>query len=40
MPDRFHWWASLMCQQFTQAEFRDGTAWHYMQSIMQQVDGA
>lgn len=39
MPDRTKWWASLMCQQYTVAEMQDGTAWGYMQRIMEQVDG-
>lgn len=38
MPDRTHWWASLMTQQFTAAEMEDGLAWHHMQKIMAQVD--
>lgn len=39
MPDRRHWWASLMCQQFTLDEMKSGLAWQYMQQIMKQVDG-
>jgi hypothetical protein len=39
MPDRRDWWASLMCQQFTIKEMREGLAWHWMQRIMKQVDG-
>lgn len=39
MPDRRQWWASLMSQQFTLAEMRSGLAWHWMQKIMEQVDG-
>ena len=39
MPDRRHWWASLMCQQFTLDEIKRGVAWYWMQKIMRQVDG-
>ena len=40
MPDRSHWWASLMSQQYTAKEMSDGTAWKFMQRVMEQVDGA
>lgn len=40
MPDRTHWWASLMNQQFTVAEMRSGFAWQSMQRIAAQVDRA
>jgi hypothetical protein len=39
MPDRRHWWASLMCQQFTLAELKSGLSWSWQQKIMEQVDG-
>jgi hypothetical protein len=39
MPDRRHWWASLMCQQYTLQELKDGLAWQWMQTIKEQVDG-
>lgn len=39
MPDREHWWASLMSQQFTLSEIKDGTAWKWQRRIMEQVDG-
>jgi hypothetical protein len=39
MPDRRHWWASLMCQHFTLEEMENGLAWRWMQRIMEQVDG-
>lgn len=38
-PDRTHWWASLMCQQFTVTEMASGLAWTWMQRIMKEVDG-
>jgi hypothetical protein len=36
-PDRVHWWASLMCQQFTPQEMAAGVAWKYMKRVMEQV---
>lgn len=39
LPDRTHWWASLMCQQFTLSEMSSGLAWHWMQRVREQVDG-
>jgi hypothetical protein len=39
MPDRTHWWASLMCQQYNLVEMANGYAWKMMQRIMKQVDG-
>src|SRR5688572_12229135 len=39
MPDREIWWASLMCQQFTISEMRDGTAKLWMNKIKEQTDG-
>jgi hypothetical protein len=39
MPDREHWWASLMSQQFTLQEIKDGIAWKWQKIIMEQVDG-
>jgi hypothetical protein len=38
-PDRTHWWASLMSQQFTLAEMRSGLAFEFAKKIMEQVDG-
>lgn len=34
-----HWWASLMCQQFTVREIEYGLAWDWMKRIMEEVDG-
>lgn len=42
MPDRDtmrHWWASLMCQQFTLEEMRAGLSINWMHTVMEQVDG-
>lgn len=39
MPDRTHWWASLMCQQYSLEDMKSGVAYHYMQRVMKQVDG-
>lgn len=39
MPDRLRWWASLMSQQYTAREMRNGVAWHLMERIMREVDG-
>lgn len=38
MPDRSKWWQSLMCQQFTIPEMRNGTAKYWMDAIAEQVD--
>lgn len=39
-PDgREHWWASLLSQQFSLAEMRDGTAYRYLAKVREQVDG-
>jgi hypothetical protein len=38
MPDRTHWWASLMCQQFTMAEMASGLCWQWLQRIQAQVE--
>lgn len=38
MPPRENWWASLMCQQFTLTEMRDGTAYRYLSQVTRQVD--
>lgn len=38
-PDRGHWLQSLASQHFNLAEMADGTAWHWMRRIAQQVDG-
>jgi len=37
-PDRVKWWQSLMCQQFTIREMRNGTAKYWMDAIEEQVD--
>lgn len=39
MPDREHWWQSLLCQQFTLDELDRGVAAPYLKMIQQQVDG-
>lgn len=39
MVDREHWWASLMCQQFTMDELKSGLAWYWMRKVMEQRDG-
>ncbi len=39
MPDRRHWWASLMSQQFTLDEIKSGLSWEWQKRIMEQVDG-
>lgn len=39
MPDRRHWFASLMMQQFTIAEMRSGYAWEIMNLVRTQADG-
>lgn len=36
MPDRARWWQSLMCQQFTIPEMRNGTAAYWMDAIKEQ----
>ena len=38
-PDREHWLASLMCQQFTLDEMRSGLALYWMARVAAQVDG-
>lgn len=35
-PPRRMWWASLMCQQFSVPEFRDGTAHRYLSAVARQ----
>jgi hypothetical protein len=39
MPDRAQWWASLMSQQFTLEEMRNGTAFSLLGRVREQVDG-
>jgi|SRR5581483_9896605 len=39
-PPRESWWRSLMCQQFTLDEMRDGTAYEYLRRVRKQVDRA
>lgn len=39
MPDREAWFRSLMCQQFTIHEMRDGLACELLNRVKQQVDG-
>lgn len=38
-PDRAKWWASLMCQQFSIDEMRNGIALHWMKAVAEQADG-
>jgi hypothetical protein len=38
MPDRDAWWSSLMSQQFTLQEMRDGTAYKLLDLVRKQVD--
>lgn len=38
MPDREHWWASLLAQQFTLDEMRIGVAHAHMMAVQRQVD--
>lgn len=38
MPDRAVWWASLMCQQFTLEELRNGMARHWLDRAQEQGD--
>lgn len=38
-PDRAHWWRSLMSQQYTINEMKNGTAWGLMKRVQEQVDG-
>lgn len=40
MPPRESWWGSLMCQQFTLTEMRDGTAYRQLSRVVNQVDSA
>lgn len=37
-PDRAHWWASLMCQQFRVQEMASGLAAYWMDRIRETVD--
>jgi hypothetical protein len=38
MPDRSSWWASLMCQQFTLEEMKDGTAYDLLKLVQEQIE--
>lgn len=38
MPSRAAWLASLSCQQFTQPEMINGTAWHYLREVRRMAD--
>lgn len=37
-PDRSKWWASLMCQQFSLDDMRDGTAYRFLSRVRAQTD--